>query len=295
MLLAGLAALVPVSAHPQTRTLAEIDAELESREAEVASLRQEREVAAALAAAKRDEAELVAKLAEAKARIAQLSGASTANTNERQFLPGAVQETRTETTTTTEGGTVVEEKKVTRAYAQTDLRDVEDPTQKFGGIEFGIGIAFSYDLGDNDRIKEAELVNGIVRVTDRENVRARIILESHYFFTPTGGVFGDELFGLKNLPGKNMRKEWGIGPFVALQPGTNDVIDALGAGIMVGFRRPNSETQSFNIGVGVLYDLNTRLLGEGLAANQPLPSGETAIRYLEEEQSGLLLLSSYSF
>ncbi len=64
---------------------------------------------------------------------------------------------------------------------------------------------------------------------------------------------------------------------------------------MLGLRRPGEETASFNIGIGVLYDLNVRVLGEGVVANQPLPPGETEIRYLEEEQSGLLIMTSYSF
>ena len=63
---------------------------------------------------------------------------------------------------------------------------------------------------------------------------------------------------------------------------------------MFGFRRGEGEG-SFNLGVGVVVDPDTRVLGDGIVANQPLPAGETEIRYLEEMQTGLLILASFSF
>ncbi|NWG90986.1 MAG: hypothetical protein HXY21_00555, partial [Parvularculaceae bacterium] len=177
-------------------------------------------------------------------------------------------------------------------------------TQNFAGLNFGIGISATYDLGKNDRVSEATLVGGppgIVRVTNQDNVRARIMLESHYFFTPPDarafGAFGPKNPSAAQIKGDGAAPEpakWGIGPFVALQPGTENIIEAIGMGLMVGFRRGDSG-DSFNIGVGVAFDPNTRTLGEGIVAGQPLPPGETDIRYLEQEQFGLLFLSSYSF
>lgn len=188
------------------------------------------------------------------------------------------------------------------------VKKSDDPapgTQNFAGLNFGIGISATYDLGKNDRISEAALVGGppgIVRVTNQDNVRARIMLESHYFFTPPNGrAFG--FFGPRNPTDESMKglgagpaepAKWGIGPFVALQPGTENIIEAIGMGLMVGFKRGDSG-DSFNIGVGVAFDPNTRTLGDGIIAGQPLPPGETDIRYLEQEQFGLLFLSSYSF
>lgn len=295
-MLTSLASPGPAAAQAEDAQalVAQLEAETAANEAAAAESRRKLELAriAAAEATIRQYRALAAKAAEAEALLERVKAGDTPG---RSPSPsGAVQEVTKRTTTETEGKRTTEET-TARSYKQEDLRDLDDDKQKFGGIEFGVGIAFSYDLGENDRIKEAEVVNGIVRVTDRENVRARIILESHYFFTPSRGALGDSLLGLTNEPGDKGRKEWGIGPFIALQPGTDDVIDAIGAGLMVGFRRPNSETQSFNIGVGVLYDLNTRLLGEGLRANEPLPEGETTVRYIEEEQAGLLVLSSYSF
>ncbi|MET0372637.1 MAG: hypothetical protein ABW128_00100 [Rhizorhabdus sp.] len=185
------------------------------------------------------------------------------------------------------------EKKIDK-LTQDVLAGSDTAKQKFGGIEFGVGIAFSYDLGSNRRVRDASVVDGIVRVNQSDNVRARLILESHFLFTPDS-LFGiSNFFGIRNEPGDGT-KRWGAGPFVALQPGTDNIIDAIGAGFMMGFRRGDTGTDSFNIGIGVLYDIDSRILGDGILANQPLPGAETEIRYKRREQSGLLIMSSYSF
>jgi len=178
-------------------------------------------------------------------------------------------------------------------FSQQHLRD-GDRTTTFGGIDFGVGVSFSYDLGGELRVREAELVNGIVRVTEADNARARLILESHYFFTPAGR----SIFGLQNTAaseGSSAANNWGIGPFIALQPGSDAIIDAIGGGLMMGFRRPGEGDDSFNFGIGVLYDVDVRTLGPGIEANQPLPDGETEIRYQQREQASILFISSYSF
>ncbi|MGA1798470.1 hypothetical protein VH567_06785 [Sphingomonas sp. 4RDLI-65] len=162
------------------------------------------------------------------------------------------------------------------------------PGGTFGGIDFGGGISFTLDVGTSDRISDAALVNGIVRVNDENNGRARIMLESHYFFTPRANI---DFLDLRNTRDE---KQWGWGPFIALQPGTDDVIEAVGMGVMFGARRGAGD-DSFNLGFGVVVDPNTRILGEGLRANKPLPAGESAIRYKEEMQTGILILSSFSF
>lgn len=283
------------AAQPQAKTAAQIEQELAANRAAEAALE------AQLAEAKRLEAEatleryaaMAEEAAAAKAYLASQQPPAAETGEAAEPDPNLVQETTT--TTETSNGTETKTE-VVKTYSQAALRDSETGTQKFGGIEFGIGIAFSYDLGDNDRIKEAEVVNGIVRVTDQENVGARIILESHYLFTPVQGFFANiakNVFDLENRRGGV--KTWGVGPFMALQPGTDNIIEAVGAGLMMGFRRPGTESDSFNIGVGILYDLNVRTLGEGILADEALPEGEEDIRYLEQEQSALLVMTSYSF
>lgn len=165
--------------------------------------------------------------------------------------------------------------------------------RSFAGLQLGVGLSATYDLGENDRVTEAEVVGGLVRVTNQDNVRARIMLESHYFFTPATSFLG--LTKNEDNDGEVDDPKWGIGPFVAVQPGSNEIIEAIGAGVMVGFRRNNESSNSFNIGIGIAFDPNTRTLGEGIVDGQPLPPGETAVRYLEQEQLGLLILTSFTF
>lgn len=167
----------------------------------------------------------------------------------------------------------------TRKPASSNNSDTRD----FAGLKLGVGLSLTIDFGGIERVSEAEVVNGIVRVTDEDDARARVMLESHYFFAPTGRFLGVN------------ERDWGTGPFVAVQPGTDEIIEAAAMGVMVGFRRPGTIDQSFNIGFGVSVDPNTRVLGSGLRAGEPLPAGETAIRYREESQYGWVILTSFSF
>ncbi|HEY0051963.1 MAG TPA: hypothetical protein VGB49_00975 [Caulobacteraceae bacterium] len=150
------------------------------------------------------------------------------------------------------------------------------------GFKLGAGIAVTVDFGGIERISDAELVNGVVRVRDEDDVRAGLMLETHYFFPSSGKLWNVE-------PG-----DWGHGPFFAVQPGTEEIIETAALGWMIGFR-PKGGTNSFNLGIGVAVDPNTQTLGDGVVRNMPLPVGETQIRYREEAQYGVLILFSRTF
>lgn len=152
--------------------------------------------------------------------------------------------------------------------------------EDFRGIEFGVGISLTIDSSNaKDRVESAEIVNGIVRVNDENNTIARILLESHFFFEPDGSFM--------NLS----KDEWGHGPFIAIQPGDTETIDAIGLGWMIGFKKDDGT--SWNIGIGFVVDPNTKVLGDGLEANTA--TTETEIRFKEETETGILLMSSFSF
>ena len=59
---------------------------------------------------------------------------------------------------------------------------VEQPDKDFMGIKFGVGVAFTLDWGGQSRVKDAELVNNIVRVTESQDGEARVLLEVHHFW-----------------------------------------------------------------------------------------------------------------
>ena len=173
-----------------------------------------------------------------------------------------------------------EDLKLTKKTATAE----DEGTRKFAGLNFGVGVSLTIDIGNEDRIENASVENGIVRVSKSKNSIPRVVLESHYFFVPKNSFLYlvDE-------------KLWGWGPFIALQPGTENVIDAIGWGFMVGFRRSVDSSASWNFGCGMIVDPNARILGSGMKADQPIPPGETQVRYEERSQWGILLMSSFSF
>ncbi len=170
----------------------------------------------------------------------------------------------------------------------------QDGSREFAGLRFGVGLSLTVDSGTRQRVESAELVNGVVRITNENDALARIMLESHYFFTP-GFDFGlstdGSPFGVK-------AGSWGWGPFVSVQPGSKEIIEAIGFGLMLGFKRNGEASDpdsSWNIGIGYVVDPNVQVLGDGITANAVLPEGEDALRFKEVSQSGYLVLISFSF
>ena len=171
----------------------------------------------------------------------------------------------------------------------------DDGTRKFAGLRFGVGLSLTLDTGKNDRVDEAQIVDGLTRVDKESNARARIMLESHYFFTPERKkkIRGTDryktgLFGVNN-------GSWGIGPFIAIQPGTDEIIEAIGAGVMIGFKRKDQKSSSWNFGIGAVVDPNVQILGDGFEANEAPPGNEEQVRFKEKAQVGVLLMTSFSF
>src|SRR5262245_26871709 len=167
------------------------------------------------------------------------------------------------------------------------LANEDDANKKtFAGIDWGVGPSLTIDTGSNDRVEGASLdPNGVVRVDDENNEVVRLTLETHYFFQTEDTHF----LGLVDP------KLWGWGPFVAIQPGEDEIIDAIGFGVMCGFRYEEDKPASFNVGLGMMVDPNVQVLGDGIEENQPLPPGETDIRFKEKAQWGVMLMFSFTF
>jgi hypothetical protein len=165
----------------------------------------------------------------------------------------------------------------------------------FAGFQLGVGLSLTLDSGERDRITDAQVINGIVRVTNQDNAVARMMFETHYFFTPRQCLLG---LGSDKPGAKGCSllapDQWGWGPFIAVQPGEKEIIDAIGLGLMIGFRRPQ-RSDSFNMGIGAIVNPNVRVLGDGIEPNRPLPTGETEIRFKEQEQWGTIFITSYTF
>lgn len=193
---------------------------------------------------------------------------------------------------TTTGTTETE--RVLREQIAADLRATKAAAaqeeavarKQFAGINFGVAIGVLVPLYRNTRIEEAVLVPSdpanpdapkVVRATVRKSVDARLLLETHYFFQPTAYP----LFG------------WG--PVIVVQPGTDDIVEGAGLGMMVGWRREAKTSDSFNLGIALFMERRVKDLGEGITEDNPLPIGETEIRYQQKSAVSAVLLGSFSF
>ncbi len=142
----------------------------------------------------------------------------------------------------------------------------------------------TYDIGYSDRIVSAEISNDIVRVAGDNNFSARLLLERHFYAKASSGNCW--------WPFSNAH---GCGGFVALQMGSTNtkVLDALGGGYMWGWMNSDGGKASFwNIGIGVIADPNTKVLGDGIRKNEALPAGDT-LRYKTTTKFGALILVSF--
>jgi hypothetical protein len=74
---------------------------------------------------------------------------------------------------------------------------------------------------------------------------------------------------------------------------------SFGLGYMVGWSdeiaSTPAATKSWNLGLGVLLESNVQRLGDGIHENQPLPDGETQVRYRKSGASSLFILLSRAF
>lgn len=169
------------------------------------------------------------------------------------------------------------------------IQNGDKPETDFHGLKFGIGLSLAYPFDyKKGGINEAEVDGaGIVRVTKESKRTPRILLESHYFFpTEAGAKWYCPQSG----------KMCGQGPFVAIEAGGDgkNTISAYALGWMLGFQRDKSSSNSWNIGIGYLVRTGVRVLGDGIEANAPLPTGDK-IRYKEISQSGWMWMTSFSF
>lgn len=192
----------------------------------------------------------------------------------------------------------------------TDDKSFKQPSY-LSGLGFGVGLSLTVDSGSTQRVNSAVVVGPerIVRVTESASTRARVMLETHYFFKARRwDPFLGDSGGLNDRPCFfSLSARCGFGPFFAIEPGGDNVINAVGLGIMVGIQPrwtianfsaeelKRRSSSSFNIGIGWVIDPNTQTLGDGIFANQPLPPGEEMVRFQRQTQQGLLIISSFSF
>jgi hypothetical protein len=123
--------------------------------------------------------------------------------------------------------------------------------------------------------------NNIVRVTEDRNNLVRPWLELHQWWTE---------WEAKSV----IKGNFGAGPFVAVATGQN-FFDAIGGGLMIGRKFDGQSNWSMNLAVGGALELNAKVLGDGIKANQPLPEGDTTARTKTTTVGSLLVMFSVAW
>jgi hypothetical protein len=193
-----------------------------------------------------------------------------------QMPKGAVEKLHGESN---EQGEALADKQAAVAEARNAEADAKSAIDFEGKLGFGVGIGFSWGRGA-ERVEDAEVVSGVVRVKRAATDKPRLFLEAHKF------VWVHRAQGI------------GVGPFVSVQSGADDALSSWGAGIMVGFRekaKQGDEPTSWNLGLGYLWDADVKTLGDGVVADAPLPEGETEIRYKNTSAGSVFVVFSRRF
>ena len=182
--------------------------------------------------------------------------------------------------------------------AKFEIRVDKDRATALLGGNWGVGLGINFARKKRRRAKKASLVNGVVRIDDNEDTKFGPILETHFLFPiHIADIFKKSLTVKKIIKDNN---EIGFGPFAAIRFG-DDVINAVGGGIMFGLKRiitPESlnvsEVAAFlNVGVGYLWEKDVQVLGNGVREGRPLPPGETNIRFQKKTVRSVLIMLSF--
>jgi hypothetical protein len=186
-----------------------------------------------------------------------------------------------------------------QAAGTTTPQDISSTLKN--NLGFGVGLGLSTNVTGPNIVNSATIdANGIVRVNTRANTTAGLILETHYYIWPWPKCVDlplkPECGGVQQAD----NRRWGTGPFVAVQPGSSQIIAAAGGGWMIGFRREKGAMPNgFGLGVGYEAIPAAQVLGSEFVDGKPAPVGPNGqplpIRYTTEDKGALLFVLSVTF
>ena len=166
---------------------------------------------------------------------------------------------------------------------------------------FGVGIGALCGGPGGGPIGEAVIgADKKIHVTKQENTEARLILEYHFWLaTEEENTMIVQLARVLHIPGSEKTKhEDGVVAgglqVVVLTDSANAKIDGFGGGYICGVRS-SDEKRSFNIGIGAVLQNEYRQFASGFADGQPLPEGETEIRYKDTSAVRYYVVASFSW
>lgn len=153
--------------------------------------------------------------------------------------------------------------------------------QNFRGIAFGVGVGASFS--EDEVVAAAEVAaDDTIQVTVDESAQPRVILESHYYgFCKTG-------------PCNEAR--FGVGPYFGIVAKDDKLISAISVGLMFGWQTPDDDKSAgFSVAIGAVLDSDVRSLADGFNAGEPMPEGETAIRFKTESRWSTIIFFTRTF
>lgn len=80
-----------------------------------------------------------------------------------------------------------------------------------------------------------------------------------------------------------------------MQFGDANSLSSVGLGVMLGIRNDPRKDNSFNLGAGLVWDGSMKGLGNGFVEAEPLPTGETDVRFEERSARGVMIALSFAF
>ncbi len=157
---------------------------------------------------------------------------------------------------------------------ETKARKEDD----FRGLKWGVGFGFSYS---GNVISEAAVVDGVIRATKETSQQAKALLEGHSYFL---------------CDKKKTKGDHGCGPYVGVVADSNDVLAGVSIGFMWGWKSTQPDTsQGFSLGLGVLLENDVKDLADGFHEGEPLPPGETQIRFVEKGRWSAVIFATRTF
>jgi len=174
--------------------------------------------------------------------------------------------------------TTVKNAEAAQGLAENDPK-LSDATSKSSFLGMNLGYGFAVVHYDDKIVEEAAVdANGNVVATKQKQNEAKVVLEFHT--------------SLWN----NEAGDKGVGLFAAILVGNDDLLDGVGIGPMMSFKNSNKNDNSgFTIGIGAAIENDVNQLADGFEVGKPLPSGETAVRYVEKDEISPFLFISNNF
>lgn len=161
------------------------------------------------------------------------------------------------------------------------------------GLGLGIGLSLTQDVGSRGRVQSASIEKGIVRVSSEQNSVPRAVLESHYFYNKASDP---SFLVCPPIVTSNY-----CGLFVAAAVGTTGVdtaslsVTGVGLGWMYGFGDNTKDKGTWNLGLGMFVDPQTKVLGDGFRPNEEPDNGADQVRFKTTDQWGLMIIFSRGF